>query len=117
MTLPSNSNEAAIHARLAGATGGMVWTGPVFPGGPQVELVGDAKSIYEQILAMNPDYAPHDSAAALGLLDGNNQTLARGVDHGLHERDDPVYSCSGLEPAISSIINVCSTPDLAILYR
>lgn len=36
----------------------MEWEGPVFVGGPEVTLHGTAKSIYEQILKLNPSYDP-----------------------------------------------------------
>jgi hypothetical protein len=45
----------------------MKWTGIVFPGQPEYELYGDAKSIYEQIITINPSYNAGDS-------DSNNQT-------------------------------------------
>ncbi|KAF2789385.1 hypothetical protein K505DRAFT_253443, partial [Melanomma pulvis-pyrius CBS 109.77] len=36
----------------------MEWEGPVFVGGPEITLHGTAKSIYEQILKLNPSYDP-----------------------------------------------------------
>ncbi|KFX85987.1 hypothetical protein O988_09823 [Pseudogymnoascus sp. VKM F-3808] len=38
----------------------MISIGPVTPGGPDVTLTGTAKSIYEQILVLNPSYNPAD---------------------------------------------------------
>jgi len=34
----------------------MQFHGPITPGGPEVQLSGTAKEIYEQILVLNPDY-------------------------------------------------------------
>ncbi|KFY18835.1 hypothetical protein V491_04686 [Pseudogymnoascus sp. VKM F-3775] len=42
------------------STEGMTSVGPITPGGPDVTLSGTAKSIYEQILALNPSYNPVD---------------------------------------------------------
>ncbi|KFY10844.1 hypothetical protein V492_04815 [Pseudogymnoascus sp. VKM F-4246] len=45
---------------FAGDTGVLISVGPVTLGGPDVTLTGTAKSIYEQILVLNPDYNPVD---------------------------------------------------------
>jgi hypothetical protein len=54
----------------------------------------------DQIIALNPDYAPEDSAAALGLINGTT-SLTKGV---LNKRE--TYSCYGLEAALTSVIDV-----------
>ncbi|KAH8714870.1 hypothetical protein GQ44DRAFT_829905 [Phaeosphaeriaceae sp. PMI808] len=87
---------------------GMVWTGPVFKGGPNVTLTGDAESIMNQIIALSPDYVPEDSAIALGLINGTT-LLPKGV---LNKRE--TYSCHGLEPAVTGAIDKAIT-DLANL--
>ena len=38
----------------------MSWTGSVFPGSPEVTLHGSAKSIYDQIMELNPHYSAFD---------------------------------------------------------
>lgn len=38
----------------------MIFTGPVTPGGPDVELQGTAQEIYQQVLELNPSYDPWD---------------------------------------------------------
>jgi hypothetical protein len=46
----------------------MKWTGIVFPNHPEYELYGDSKSIYEQIITINPAYNG-------GYFDPTNQTV------------------------------------------
>ncbi|KAF1998832.1 hypothetical protein P154DRAFT_535932 [Amniculicola lignicola CBS 123094] len=93
-----NKSPTEIQARGDDATDvGMLWTGPVFKGGPNVSLNGDAESIWNQIIALNPQYDPEDSAMALGLTTGN-----------ISARDDLLSkrqsSCNGLEAALSNVI-------------
>ncbi|KAH7320610.1 hypothetical protein B0I35DRAFT_407683 [Stachybotrys elegans] len=40
--------------------GPMEFVGPAFVGGANVTLKGDAKSIYEQLLVLNPEYNPQE---------------------------------------------------------
>ncbi|WYZ45033.1 hypothetical protein EsH8_VIII_000349 [Colletotrichum jinshuiense] len=48
----------------------MIFTGPVTVGGPNVTLHGDASSIYEQILAINPEF---DASAFEGPASGSSE--------------------------------------------
>lgn len=67
-----------------------------------------------QIIDLNPDYAPEDSAVALGLVD---KTTFLPVGD-LHKRE--TYSCHGLEAAIASEIEVSQSlrmdPKVEISY-
>lgn len=56
----------------------MSFTGPVTVGGPNVTLHGDASSIYDQILALNPEF----DASAFGG--------AGSVERGLEARQSTV---------------------------
>lgn len=38
----------------------MSWTGPIFPGGAEVTLHGTAKSIFDEIMSLNPHYSAFD---------------------------------------------------------
>lgn len=73
-----NSQMEAAATNTRAETGGMTYVGPVTPGGPNVTLVGDvtvnryaiglrsesytniAKSIYDQIVELNPAFNPDD---------------------------------------------------------
>ena len=68
----------------------MSFEGPVFENGPTVYLNGTAKSIYEQVIALNPDYestfAPHATDNSTGTADGNGPN---GPPHGPSTGDEP----------------------------
>ncbi|KAH7371303.1 hypothetical protein BKA66DRAFT_444252 [Pyrenochaeta sp. MPI-SDFR-AT-0127] len=92
---------ADLQTRTDHATAvGMIWTGPVSKGGLDITLTGDAESIMNQIIALNPDYAPEDSAMALGLFNGTTAST-EGV---LNKRE--TYSCHGLEAALTWAIDI-----------
>ncbi|KAK4208206.1 hypothetical protein QBC37DRAFT_392184 [Rhypophila decipiens] len=56
-SIDTRAAAAAEAAELAGENE-MSFVGQVVPGGPQVTLIGTAKSIYEQVLELNPAYDP-----------------------------------------------------------
>ncbi|KLU92896.1 hypothetical protein MAPG_11848 [Magnaporthiopsis poae ATCC 64411] len=77
-TLARLGLAATLPERVAKASNEMTWKGPVFPGAESIELHGDAQSIYDQIIAINPNYAPEDSAEALGWI-GDDASAGSGV--------------------------------------
>ncbi|KAL8284322.1 hypothetical protein RB597_001576 [Gaeumannomyces tritici] len=70
-TLPPASELVRREESVAKTSDGMIWRGAVFPGAAPVELHGDVEDIFNQILALNPNYAPTDSAEALGMTGEN----------------------------------------------
>ncbi|KAL5354085.1 hypothetical protein ACLOAV_000170 [Pseudogymnoascus australis] len=62
----------------------MTTVGPITPGGPDITLVGTAKSTYEQILALNPDYNPLDFGGQPLSFDAS-ATLAKKAHDTLYE--------------------------------
>ncbi|KAH7392560.1 hypothetical protein BKA66DRAFT_567893 [Pyrenochaeta sp. MPI-SDFR-AT-0127] len=45
----------------------LVWTGPVVPNGPNVTFTGTAESVLNEILKINPEYAPEEHYVAGGV--------------------------------------------------
>lgn len=79
----------------------MNWTGPIFPGGPDVTIQGTAKSIFDEIMSLNPHYSAFDfpdlveEFAAEGITKDNfNETFgepiaARGLERRASVRKFP----------------------------
>ncbi|KAK3995943.1 hypothetical protein QBC44DRAFT_365917 [Cladorrhinum sp. PSN332] len=90
-------NTTASTSPLAVDKGhGIKWTGVIFPGEPATELWGTVEEIYEQVLALNPNYVaqPIENEAktipSLSLPDRhakNNNTTTTTPDNLLMKRD------------------------------
>lgn len=58
---PGYTDTRAIAAAEAAEKAGiMTFVGQIEVNGPNITLQGDAKSIYEQVLKLNPNYDPND---------------------------------------------------------
>ncbi|KAL2070202.1 hypothetical protein VTL71DRAFT_13228 [Oculimacula yallundae] len=63
-----SGEEGLLDENVVETISALEFSGPVTPGGPDVQLSGTAKSIYEQIIALNSTYDVFDfpdSAASL----------------------------------------------------
>ena len=54
MAAPTEGSELVKSADLPAVD--LTFQGPAFPDGPNVTLTGTAKDVYEQLLAINPEY-------------------------------------------------------------
>ncbi|KAH7115334.1 hypothetical protein B0J11DRAFT_510927 [Dendryphion nanum] len=101
-SVPStNEVPAEIQARADQALAvGLIWTGAVTKGGPNITLTGDVQSIMRQILILNPNYAPEDSAKALGLI-----TRSTALSEASLSKRQTTFSCHGLEAAVTSDVD------------
>jgi hypothetical protein len=69
------SGEESILSRNAvGTISSMEFVGPITPGGPNVQLFGTSKAIYEQIMALNPAYNVFDFPSAAAKLEAEGFT-------------------------------------------
>ncbi|KAI9369596.1 hypothetical protein BJX61DRAFT_545413, partial [Aspergillus egyptiacus] len=64
----------------------LVFTGPVYPGGPNITLTGTAQSIYEQLRKENPEYNAwafpeyRERMAAMGITEETQLMTLEGRD-------------------------------------
>ncbi|KAJ0297354.1 hypothetical protein COL516b_010771 [Colletotrichum fioriniae] len=90
----------------------MTFTGPVVVGGPNVTLHGDASSIYEQILAINPSFNAEEFQEPEGGLEARQTTAKNNWNCNQGTYVEAYYSqcANAINRLITLGTNYCSVP-------
>lgn len=110
---------------------GMKWSGPIFPGDEPTEIWGSAdvsfsilqvtefsalthgeQEVLTRILAINPDYAPEDSAEALGLIQDSG--VSKRAPDILFARQEE-YGCASMATGSTWDLNVSIITDMSFV--
>ncbi|KAL2880760.1 hypothetical protein SGCOL_003787 [Colletotrichum sp. CLE4] len=86
----------------------MTFTGPVTVGGPNVTLHGDASSIYEQILALNPSFNAEDFQESEGGLEARQTTNNWNCNSGTYVEAYYSQCANAINRLINLGTNYCS---------
>ncbi|KAK1725329.1 hypothetical protein CaCOL14_005814 [Colletotrichum acutatum] len=88
----------------------MTFTGPVVVGGPNVTLHGDASSIYEQILAINPTFNAEEFQEPEGGLEARQTTNNWNCNQGTYVEAYYSQCANAINRLITLGTNYCSVP-------
>ncbi|KAK1715642.1 hypothetical protein BDP67DRAFT_612662 [Colletotrichum lupini] len=88
----------------------MTFTGPVVVGGPNVTLHGDASSIYEQILAINPFFNAEEFQEPEGGLEVRQTTNNWNCNQGTYVEAYYSQCANAINRLITLGTNYCSVP-------
>ncbi|KAK1468719.1 hypothetical protein CMEL01_00486 [Colletotrichum melonis] len=88
----------------------MTFTGPVVVGGPNVTLHGDASSIYEQILAINPTFNAEEFQEPEGGLQVRQTTNNWNCNQGTYVEAYYSQCANAINRLITLGTNYCSVP-------